>query len=68
MRSSKWLACLGPLALYAATLGCNPDPIVNPNLTDGGVQAPAVINFVHAATDVQALDVYIDQQRQFAAE
>jgi hypothetical protein len=67
MRSSKWLACLGPLALYAATLGCNPDPIINPNLTDGGVQAPAVINFVHAATDVQALDVYIDQQRQFAA-
>ena len=67
MRSWNWLACLGPLALYAATAGCNPDPLINPNLTDGGMQAPAFINFVHAATDVQVLDVYIDQQKQFSA-
>lgn len=67
MRSSNWLACLGPLALFAATLGCNPEPLVNPNLTDGGMQAPAFINLVHAATDVQMLDVYIDQQKQFSA-
>lgn len=67
MRSWNWLACLGPLALSAASLGCNPDPLINPNLTDGGMQDPAFINLVHAATDVQMLDVYIDQQKQFSA-
>ena len=67
MRSWNWLACLGPLVLSAATLGCTPDPVLNPNLTDGGMQAPAFINLVHAATDVQMLDVYIDQQKQFSA-
>lgn len=68
MRSRNWLGFLGPLSLLLTTLGCYPEPQKNPNISEGdGAPAPAFINFVHAATDVAALDVYIDKQKQAAA-
>ena len=68
MRSRNWLGFLGPLSLLLLTLGCYPEPQTNPNITpDDETKAPAFINFVHAATDVPMLDVYIDKQKQAAA-
>ena len=49
MRSPKWLACIGPLGLVAALLGCNPSSTTNPNITpDAGASELAYINIVHA--------------------
>ena len=74
MRSPNWLACLGPLSLFATTLACNPDPTPNPNVTaDGGAAALASINLVNLAyvtklsgkdvVDVSMVDLYIDKQK-----
>lgn len=62
------LGIVGPLSILLTLLGCYPEPSPNPNITtDGGPQAATFINFVHASTDVAALDVYIDKQKQIAA-
>ena len=67
MRSPIWLACLGPLCLFATTLGCSPDASTNPNVTPDETAAPAYLNIVHAATDVGTIDLYVDKQKAASA-
>src|SRR4051812_22905648 len=67
MRSPIWLACLGPLCLFATTIGCSPDPSTNPNVTPDEEAAPAYLNIVHAATDVGTIDLYVDKQKAASA-